>query len=84
MQLVGGTLGVGLRIGSFDTTLGGVYSHGSGSVVSQDISQPSVRLVFTQASSDTFMAVLSGAVTVDEARRTIEKTLPVNIPEEMK
>jgi hypothetical protein len=76
----GGTLGVGLRIGSFDTTLGGVYSRGTGSVVTNDISQSSVPSVFTSATSDTFMAVLSGAVTVEEARRTIEKTLHVPEP----
>jgi hypothetical protein len=81
---VGGTLGVGLTVGSFDTTAGAVYSHGTGSVVAQDPSQSSLPLVFTSASSDTFMVALSGAVTVQQARRVIEETVPVQLPEPLK
>lgn len=81
LDRVGGTLGVGLTLGSFDTTFGGVYSHGTGSIITQDLTQPSGPLVSTSASSDTFMVVLSGAVTVQEAKRIIEHTVPIPVPE---
>ena len=80
---VGGTLGVGLRFGSFDTTLGTVYRHGTGQIGAADnLSDASVSANQTiyqsvDAREQALFFVLSGAVTTEEAKKTIKDTVGV-------
>lgn len=76
--------GVGVRLGSFDTTLGGQYVRGEGTYGAQNFlgkgasfDQPTVPRSYRE---DTVMLLLSGAVTRDEARRQIEAAAPIGGP----
>jgi hypothetical protein len=85
MDRVGGTLGLGLTIGSFDTTVGVAYLHSSGDFVTIDWRPESEggtagSRTPVSASSDALFLVLSSAVTIEEAKDTIKKTVPVDIP----
>jgi hypothetical protein len=81
----GGTLGLGITLGSFDTTIGAVYTRATGQFVTLDNVPTSAGGAggpfAVGASSDTLFLVLSGAVTLEEARDTIRKTLPADVRE---
>jgi hypothetical protein len=82
----GGTLGMGFVLGSFDTTIGLVYTHGWGKIKVFDTHSeaayaanargenflPSVDTTF-----DSVLFVLSGAVTTEEAQEQIRQYAPV-------
>jgi hypothetical protein len=75
----GGTLGLGIQLGSFDTTLGGVFVYGTGQFGADNSwgavsGEPLVLPVNLR--EYTAMFVMSGAVTTEEAKETIRKTLP--------
>jgi hypothetical protein len=76
----GGTLGLGLKFGSFDTTLGSVVTYGDGKIGAPDpIYQfnggtPVVPVAFNEWSA---MFLLSGAVTEEKAKTTIKKALGI-------
>ncbi len=79
---LGGTLGLGLRLGSFDSTVGVVYTHGTGQYGSRDmVSDTSVaegsRVIPTDVTEHAIYVVLSSVVTVEAARRQIEQTLGI-------
>ena len=72
----GGSLGVGLTFGTFDSTIGAIYAHSIGKMVTADtISGPTAQAV-VDTTQDAVMVVISGAVTTEEAQSTIETTLP--------
>lgn len=79
---LGASLGVGLQLGSFDSTLGAVYEHGSGYIALGDATSDQAfaasvfQTVRGTTSEDTVMLVISGAVTTEEAKRTIEQNMP--------
>lgn len=81
----GGTVGVGLRFGSFDTTVGGLYSRGIGTFYALDnLSQASVDnnqtyVVGVDSTVDTVMVLFSGVVTAEEAQRQIDEALPADV-----
>jgi hypothetical protein len=81
----GVTAGLGINLGPFDTTLGAVYVHGVGKFVTTDVSALTTsEVASTTETSDTVVFVLSGAVTTEEAKATIEKTSPIKIPDILK
>lgn len=87
----GGTVGVGLKGSSFESTIGLVYTFGNGEVVVADRygSSPDefIRQAFVLGEIPTAIAgyqthtialVLSGSITTEQAKRTIEETSPLN------
>jgi hypothetical protein len=74
---VGGSLGVGLLTGSFETTFGVVYQHGSGQVNILDSTSSAAaaeggrRVTAVDIKEDAVMFVMSGVVTSDQAKKTI-------------
>ncbi len=80
---IGGTLGVGILAGAFDSTIGLAYARGSGKIVVGDATSEDAFLASTfvpvrqPTSEHTLFLVLSGAVTLEEARSQIEKSAPV-------
>jgi hypothetical protein len=77
----GVTGGLGIMLGPFDTTLGVVYVRGIGRFVTADLSALSQSEVATvDEQSNTFVFVLSGAVTTEQAQETIRKTFHFNLP----
>lgn len=84
-DLYGGTLGVGLEFGSFDSTLGVVYAHGKGRFITMDLYGPSGGgIPAIPTTVDTVMFVVSGAVTEEEAKATIEQNSPIKLPSQVK
>lgn len=77
---VGGTLGLGTILGSFDSTLGIAYAHTSGQLNALDFTNPGSPGYPVEAVANTFTFILSGAVTTAEAKKTIEDTLPKGMP----
>jgi hypothetical protein len=79
---VGGTLGLGLKVGSFDTTAGVLLARGSGKYGAQDLSDLNApaHTAPIDTTETTGMLVLSGAVTIDEAKKLIRDTLPIAVP----
>lgn len=75
----GGTLGLGMKLGSFDTTAGVVLVHGTGRFGAAD-TWITGDVVPVRTTETTTMLVLSGAVTTAEAKKTIQETLPFNTP----
>ncbi|MBX3185343.1 MAG: hypothetical protein KIT72_16640 [Polyangiaceae bacterium] len=75
----GGTLGVGLKSGSFDSTVGVLLAHGVGHYGASD---PWVNgaVVPVRTTETTGMLILSGAITSAEAKKAIRDTLPVDAP----
>jgi hypothetical protein len=79
---VGLTAGLGVLAGSFDTTIGGVWSHGTGRFISVDaISDQSNAakvglLPAVATTTNTFMLVLSGAVSIEDAKRQMHISVP--------
>lgn len=85
LDRLGATFGLGLTLGSFDTTLGAYYVHGSGTFNALDHTSATAmangtRVVTTSSTSDTIGIVLSTVVTLDEAKDTMRKNLPVKAP----
>lgn len=80
----GGTAGLGMRIGSFDTTAGVILARGTGQYLGSTLftsnSLSSVTYVPVATTESTAMFVLSGAVTVEEAKRAIREALPFAVP----
>jgi hypothetical protein len=76
---LGLTGGVGIEAGSFETTLGVVYQHGSGKLNTPDftsraaLDSPDARYVPVNVTEDALMFVVSGVVSTEEAQDTIEK-----------
>lgn len=79
LQRYGGSLGLGLTFGSFDSTTGVVIVRGTGEYGAPDtwITGDVVPIRATETSA---LLVLSGAVTVAEAKRTIAETVPFTLP----
>ena len=84
----GGTLGLGLQFGSFDSTFGLVYTHGWGSIKVSDTSSDAAAAAIAQGqvlfpsvdtTFDSVLFVLSGAVTTEEAKEQIRKVAPLPI-----
>jgi hypothetical protein len=85
MRSYGATLGLGITFGSFDTTIGAAYLHSVGTFVTLDERPESSGgtaggPALVDASSNALFLVLSSAVTFEEAKETIRKTLPGDIP----
>lgn len=85
----GGTLGAGIRLGSFDTTAGVAYTRTDGKILVYDqLSEAAlgasqrgeVYWPSVSTTSDTVMLILSAAVTSEEAKRTIEEYAPIRMP----
>ncbi len=79
---IGGTLGLGMRFGSFDSTVGAVYTYGTGKYGARDYTSDAAlaggsRVVPADVTEHAIYIVLSGVVTVEEARRQIEETLGI-------
>jgi hypothetical protein len=72
----GGTLGLGFKLGSFDTTAGVLLARGTGHYGAVDTAHPPVTPIET--TETTGMVLLSGAVTVEQAKKTIRDTLPMH------
>jgi hypothetical protein len=86
----GATLGLGLTFGSFDSTIGMVYTHGSGKFLTVDYASDaslqgmaagdlSAPLVPVPTSYDSLLFVWSGAVSTEEAKATIQTHSPVRV-----
>jgi hypothetical protein len=75
----GGSLGLGFTVGSFDTTAGVILARGTGHYGAAD-TWITGSVVPVRATETTGMLVLSGAVTVEEAKKTIRDTLPIDVP----
>lgn len=75
----GGTAGVGFRFGSFDSTFGLVYTRHKGRLITFD-SQLKASPESVETSAHSLVFLLSGAVTKEEARKTIQETLPEDAP----
>ncbi len=76
----GGTLGLGLALGSFDTTFGLFYVHGKGHVgvpdaVSEQAIAGNAMVAPVGMTTHTFGVILSSAVTIEEAKQTMRDTL---------
>jgi hypothetical protein len=81
----GVTAGLGVTAGAFDTTFGVVYARGVGKFVTGDLSAlGGTNRAAIDATSNTVIFVLSGAVTTDEAKATIEKNSPIKLPDIIK
>jgi hypothetical protein len=81
----GATAGLGVTAGAFDTTFGVVYVRGVGKFVTADVSSLGGNgRAAIDASSNTVIFVLSGAVTTEEAKATIEKNSPIKLPDIIK
>jgi hypothetical protein len=76
------TGGVGTTFGSFDTTAGLVFLRGTGDYGASDSrsATPSLNPVASSMTENTILFVLSGAVTTEEAKRTIEQAVPFKLP----
>lgn len=75
---MGGSFGLGVRAGSFDTTIGLSWTHTSGDFATIDPLSGAVETEPT--ASDTLFLVISGSVTAEEAKATMDNALPVNTP----
>jgi hypothetical protein len=82
----GGTLGLGFVLGSFDTTIGLVYTHGWGKLKVFDLHSAAAHaanargenfLPSVDTTFDSVLFVLSGAVTTEEAQEQIRQYAPV-------
>ncbi len=82
----GGTLGLGFVLGSFDTTVGLVYTHGWGKLKVFDLHSAAAHaanargenfLPSVDTTFDSVLFVLSGAVTTEEAQEQIRQYAPV-------
>jgi hypothetical protein len=69
-------------VGSFDTTAGMILARGSGKYGAQDLSlqTQTASVVPVSSTETTGMIVLSGAVTVEEAKKLIRETIPIAVP----
>lgn len=79
----GATFGLGMRLGSFDTTAGVILARGTGQYLGSGLftatnGGPTYVPIHTTESTAIF--VLSGAVTVEEAKRAIREALPFAVP----
>lgn len=76
------TGGLGTTFGSFDTTAGLVFLRGTGDYGASDSrsATPSLNPVASPMTENTILFVLSGAVTTEEAKRTIEQAVPFKLP----
>jgi hypothetical protein len=77
---LGGTLGVGVTLGSFDTTFGLFYVRGKGHVgvpdaVSEQAIAGNAMVAPVGVTTHTLGLILSSAVTVEEAKQTMRDTL---------
>ncbi len=75
-DIYGASLGLGLKVGSFDSTAGVSYQYSKGSLPSVDVSQTPSPLVSVDATGHTLMFILSGAVSIAEAQRVIKEQAP--------
>lgn len=75
-DLYGASLGLGLKVGSFDSTAGVSYMYSKGSLPSVDVSQTPSPIVSVDATGHTLMFILSGAVSIAEAQRVIKEQAP--------
>lgn len=80
-----GTLGVGFRAGELDSSIGLVGIYGTGKYGAADsFSQRALaaggRTVPVDSTETTVLLVVSGVVTVDEAKQQMQETLPVKAP----
>lgn len=80
MDRLGGTLGLGFLAGSFETTVGAVFQHGSGKINILDITSDAQksalgRAVGVDISENAIMFVLSAVVTSEEAKAKMSKQL---------
>jgi hypothetical protein len=82
----GGTLGLGFVLGSFDTTIGLVYTHGWGKLKVFDLHSAAAHAANSRGENflpsvdttfDSMLLVLSGAVTTEEAQEQIRQYAPV-------
>ncbi len=82
----GGTFGLGFLLGSFDTTVGLVYTHGWGKMKVFDSHSEAAHaanargetyLPSVDTTFDSMLLVLSGAVTTEEAQEQIRQYAPV-------
>lgn len=78
---MGGSLGLGITSGSFDSTLGLSFTRTTGDFYALD--EATGGLVPTGTSSNTLFVVLSGSVTAEEAKETIERSVPVQLTPEV-
>ncbi len=78
---VGASLGLGYFQDPFETSFTMVYTRGTGEFLAADRLTTPGRYLHTRtsASTDTLLFVISGAVTIAEAKATIEKTAPIHV-----
>lgn len=77
----GATLGLGLTMGSFDTTLGGLYQRGKGKLVAADYTSgagvdPQGKNAITDFTENVFMLMFSGVVTTEDAKKSVAGQVP--------
>lgn len=77
------TGGLGSTFGSFDTTAGLVFLRGTGDygAANNRGATPTFNAVASPMTENTILFVLSGAVTTEEAKRTIERAVPFKLPQ---
>jgi hypothetical protein len=80
-DLYGASLGLGLKVGSFDSTAGVSYMYSTGSLPAIDVAQNGSPLVSVETTGHTLMFILSGAVTIAEAQKIIKDQAPVPLQE---
>ncbi|MCB9585858.1 MAG: hypothetical protein H6718_10710 [Polyangiaceae bacterium] len=79
---MGGSLGLGITSGSFDSTIGLSFTRTTGDFYALD--EANGGLVATNTHSNTLFVVLSGSVTAEEAKETIERSVPVQVTPEVR
>lgn len=77
---VGGTLGLGTIVGSFDSTIGIAYTRTTGQLNALDLTNPTAPGYPVGATANTVTFIISGAVTAAGAKKTITDTLPGGTP----
>ena len=81
---IGATLGLGFAAGSFDSTVGLLYTRGKGKFVVGDATSDAAfaaghpLMVLADSTEDTVAIVLSGAVTTEEAKATLRESAPAS------
>lgn len=80
----GATLGIGVLMGSFDSTIGGLYQRGKGQMVVSDYTSGAAidvqgKNAITDFTENTFMFIFSGVVTAQDAKKNMGPQLDVDV-----
>ncbi len=82
---IGASLGLGLTLGSFDTTLGAVYARSTGEFYTADVSSTAAlaaggSVVAVDTTANSVLFVISGAVSAEQAKKVIDESSPIGAP----